>query len=460
MNGSVDTVARRKIIKLFLLGLISSTMSACKTPKNNEVIKRDLTEKKILVIGAGVSGLTAGKELKRRGAEVVVLEAQNRIGGRLFTDRSLGFPFEIGAGWIHGSEGNPIVELVNNISENTFVTDDNSLILFDVHGERVSDFDVDKLDREYKALLQSIDKDLEDKNISLSEAFIDAHSDEFEKDVIQWALTAFTEFDTGGAIEKLSAYYFDEDINFGGLDVILPNGYDAILAPLSEGLEIKLNHIVNDIAYDETSVTVTTDKGVFYGDYVVVSLPLGVLKQKNPTFTPKLPNFIQNAIDKIPMGNVTKVALVYEDAFWSEDTQYFGYMSEKKGKFPYFLNSKTFSKTNALIGLCFGNYANEIEKKSDEEIQIEISSILQVMFGSSIPEPKSIVVTRWSTDPYSYGAYSYTGVGVIPNDFNILSTPINKRLFLTGEHTLFNYHGTVHGAYLSGLEVAKKIKYL
>ncbi|MCH8247764.1 MAG: FAD-dependent oxidoreductase, partial [Bacteroidetes bacterium] len=118
---------------------------------------------------------------------------------------------------------------------------------------------------------------------------------------------------------------------------------------------------------------------------------------------------------------------------------------------------RTFSSVNVLVGFCFGNYAPVVEQKTDAEIKDEVTGILRTMFGASVSEPSSVIVTRWSTDAHTFGAYSYPGVGNVPDDFNRFAEPINNRLFFAGEHTTFDYHGTVHGAYLSGLEAANRI---
>ena len=86
----------------------------------------------VIIVGGGISGLAAANSLQARGAKVIILEAKNRIGGRLYTDNVLGAPFEVGAGWIHGpSNRNPIKKLANKIKSKTFVTDDNNYVLFD-----------------------------------------------------------------------------------------------------------------------------------------------------------------------------------------------------------------------------------------------------------------------------------------------------------------------------------------
>jgi monoamine oxidase len=65
----------------------------------------------VIIIGAGMAGLSAARKLADAGKSVIVLEARNRIGGRIHTDRSLGFAAELGANWIHGRDGNPLINL-------------------------------------------------------------------------------------------------------------------------------------------------------------------------------------------------------------------------------------------------------------------------------------------------------------------------------------------------------------
>ncbi len=247
--------------------------------------------KNALVIGAGVAGLSVAQRLKEMGADVVLLESQDRLGGRLWTDRSLGSPFELGAGWIHGPQGNPISELADSIAATTFVTNDDSLIVYDGQGNQITESLIDQLDADFENLLEQIDELVDAQaDIPLQAAIESANADALNDELLKWGLTAFAEFDTGGAIEDLSAFYFDEDESFGSADVILTEGYDAILDPLSEGLTTHLQNEVQRIEYGDPGVTVTTNQGAFSGDFAVITLPLGVLKQGKVAFSPELPN--------------------------------------------------------------------------------------------------------------------------------------------------------------------------
>ena len=128
-------ISRRYSFKS-LLSLISY-ISLFKVSLGNSQI---LAGKDVVVIGAGISGLVAASTLIQKGANVIILEAKNYIGGRIRTDRSLGAPFEYGAGWIHGlSKDNPIRNLADSSNSSLFVTDDNSCELFNISGNDINE---------------------------------------------------------------------------------------------------------------------------------------------------------------------------------------------------------------------------------------------------------------------------------------------------------------------------------
>jgi monoamine oxidase len=241
--------------------------------------------------------------------------------------------------------------------------------------------------------------------------------------------------------------------------VLFPDGYDAIINLLAAGLDIRLNQVVNTIKYSGAGVEVMTNSGQkITGDYALITLPLGVLKSGSVRFDPVLPAGKTNLINKIEMGMVNKIALQWDNRFWPETLQYMGYANPTKGKYTYFLNVKTFAPVNALMTFGFGQFGRTLEDQTDAEIESDIVAILKNMFGSSsVPNPKGILVTRWTKDPYARGAYSYNNVGVTIDDFETLSEPVNNKLFFAGEHCSRLYKGTVHGAYLSGQREADRI---
>ncbi len=452
---------RRSFVRLSGIGLSGSMVipsflvSSCdKTQNYSPQLSNSV---KVVVIGAGISGLAAARYLKDRGAEVTVVEAQNRIGGRIWTDRSQGFPFDKGASWIHGPNGNPITPIASQAGAATFLTNDESVKIYNTSGVLFDDEVIESYDTAHNRILSDA-KSAGTRAKSLANAIKETTPSALEDLLAQYMLTAYTEFDTGGPLEELSSLYFDYDEKFSGEDVMFPGGYDAVINHLAKDINIELGQEVTEIRYSEgTDAEVITASKTYTASYVVVSLPLGVLKKEQVTFTPALPASKTEAIGRLKMGYVNKVALEFPDAFWETDLQYIGFASEEKGKFPLFLNYRTFSDFNVLMSFGFGNFGLAMESMTDQAIVTEIMTELKAIYGEAIPEPTSYQITRWSSDPYSCGAYSFMAAGAGPEDFLELAKPINSTLFFAGEHTTDEYWGTVHGAYLTGIEAAEQI---
>jgi monoamine oxidase len=102
----------------------------------------------------------------------------------------------------------------------------------------------------------------------------------------------------------------------------------------------------------------------------------------------------------------------------------------------------------------------EIESQNDEQIVAGAMAVLRRIYGNNIPTPEGWAITRWMSDPFSFGSYSHIPPGASGADYTELSRPVAQRLFFAGEATHRSYPGTVHGAYLSGLRAAKEIEAL
>ena len=411
----------------------------------------------VVVIGAGVAGLAAAKTLRDLGYQTIVIEAASTLGGRVKTDWTLGAPFEVGAGWIHGPRGNPISRLASVIGAPTFVTDDESFQVFGSDGAAVSRATIEQSYGRLQGLYREIDDTFDDDQ-ALSQAMQRVSPGLASDPVIQWMSSAYTEFSTGASIDKVSAYQFDEDSAYDGADVILPKGYDQIPKSLAQGLDIRLNTRATAVLYEEgDGATVETNNGTFEASFVVCTVPLGILKQGGIRFDPPLPGSYTQRINRIGMGSVTKLALKFSNAFWPTDVQYFGLMTQPRGRWNYFLNYRTFGAENILLGLSVGDYAFTADAMGDAAMVDDCMQAMRTMFpGAS--NPVGHLATRWSRDPNTLGAYSYSSVGVQPADFDGLAEPIAKTVLLAGEHTTFEYHATVHGAYDSGLRAARIIE--
>ncbi|WP_063320090.1 FAD-dependent oxidoreductase [Pseudovibrio sp. Ad13] len=411
--------------------------------------------KRVIIIGAGIAGLAAARDLMDTGYSVLVLEASNKIGGRIRTNRALGVPIEEGAGWIHGPKNNPIMKLAEQSGQKTFVTKDSNFTVYNHMGKQVSNQKISKMGQEHEQMLGLIGSGM-NKDMALSEVLEHMAPRMTRNPIFRWMTSAYTEFDTGSPVSELSAMYFSQNDMFEGEDVVLVDGYDRLLEPLTHGIPILNRKPVQRIAYhDRVGVFVQTDKEIFESDFVIVTVPLGVLKAKDIEFIPPLPKIHRNAIERVGMGDVTKIAMKFDELHWPEKTQYFGLMTQTQGRWNYFLNHKPFINANVLTALSFGNYSRMIETMDHDYMLEDAMKAVRTMFGSDTPDPRHYIATRWSQDPYTKGSFSYAKVGSDPYDFNILSEPIGHCLTFAGEHTDFKYHGTVHGAYLSGKKAAK-----
>lgn len=409
----------------------------------------------VIVIGAGIAGLAAARKLADQGMRVVVLEASNRIGGRIKTDRSLGLPVEVGAGWIHGPRGNPISDLTRQAGLETFVTDDDSLEVRSADGVLFSDDAVVDGEEQLSALAASIDDRLQ-TDMPLDQAMQQLDGSVLNDPLKHWMLSAYTEFQTGGSLRDISALYWDEGEGFAGADVIIPDGYDLILPQLAEGLDVRFRHRVEQVAYGDDGVEITTSQGVVGARAAICTLPLGVLKTGRVTFDPPLPSPHQTSIARLGLGQVTKLALQFAEPFWPDDIQYFGVTTQPLGRWNYVMNTLTFSDAPVLLGVSLGEYAPQADAMSKSDAVADMMNVLHGVFGAGIPNPIGAVKSGWSRDPFALGAYSFTKVGASPSDFDQFAQSIGA-LHFAGEHTDFAQHGTVHGAYLSGLRAADAI---
>jgi monoamine oxidase len=452
MQGTGFMISRRHLLKA---GLLNAAALPVLLPRKSRATLADVD---VIVIGAGIAGLAAAKRLMELGYETVVLEAEATPGGRIKTDWTLGAPFEGGAGWIHGPDGNPISDLARTVDAKPFVTDDESYRVFTAGGDPVSSDEIDAGYERLETLYAAIDDEL-DQDMALSKAIARMGGKLKSDPIVNWMTSAYTEFSTGGPIDKLSGYYFDEDGVYPGADVVLAKGYDTIVKHLTRNLDIRLNTRVAAISYEKgDGALVSTDAGDFESSFVICTVPLGVLKSGDIRFDPPLPKSHRRSIETIGMGNVTKLALKFDSAFWPTDVQYFGLMTKKRGRWNYFLNYRTFSEENILLGLCLGDYAATAEAMTDQDMIADCMDAVRAMFGDDIPEPSAHLATRWSRNPNSRGAYSYSSVGSQPKHFDGLAEPVAETILLAGEHTNFEYHATTHGAYLSGLKAAQIIE--
>ena len=226
---------------------------------------------------------------------------------------------------------------------------------------------------------------------------------------------------------------------------------------LSQGLRIETGEEVQEIHWQETSIRVVTKKQEFTADRVLVTLPLGVLKAGNVRFVPALPEEKQTAIATLGMGVLNKCYLRFPKVFWPNDVDWLEYIAEGHGEWTEWVSFVRTTGQPILLGFNAGTRGREIEALTDEQIVESAMETLRILYGDDIPEPTDFQITRWASDPFARGSYSFCSLGSTPQMRRELARPLDGKLFFAGEATSVDYYGTADGAYLSGLRAAEEI---
>jgi monoamine oxidase len=403
----------------------------------------------VVVIGAGMAGLAAARTLADAGIRVTVLEARDRIGGRIWTDTSLGVPIDLGAGWIHGTQGNPLVALAQKSGATTAQTDWDDLMLFDGHNE-VAAATVEKSAATWETALDKVDSLTTDAAPTASLESALARVTDIDDPLTAWRVATDIAAEYAADPEQLSLKWFGAEGQFDGPDLILPKGYQQLAHHLADGLTIQLDTEVTRVTDDGSRVRLDTSRGVLSGDRVIVTVPLGVLKAGTISFDPALPAAKRTAIDRLGVGVLDKVVLSFAEPFWSRSVNVIG-LAGADQPLPVLVNGLTFGAGPVLVGLRGGSAARSGEVLSDEQ------NVEQVRAALNAPAVTGSLVTRWGADRYARGSYSFLAVGSSPADQKALGEPASERLLFAGEATYPEHFATVHGAYVSGLREAHRI---
>ncbi|KAL2248501.1 UNVERIFIED_CONTAM: Polyamine oxidase 2 [Sesamum indicum] len=426
----------------------------------------------VIVIGAGFAGIAAARALHDASFQVILLESRDRIGGRVHTDYSFGFPVDLGASWLHGvCKENPLAPVIGRLGLPLYRTSgDNSVLydhdlesyaLFDMDGNQVPQGLVSKVGVIFESILK--ETDLVRQEFSEDMSVQDAISIVFERrpdlrleglghKVLQWYLCRMEGWFAADA-DTISLKCWDQEELLPGGHGLMVRGYIPVINTLAKGLDIRLGHRVTKILRHHNGVKVTVEDGrTFLADAVIVAVPLGVLKSNCIKFEPRLPEWKEAAIDDLGVGIENKIVLHFEKVFWP-NVEFLGVVAETSYECSYFLNLHKATGHSVLVYMPAGRLARDIEKLSDEAAAnfafTQLKRILPNAFA-----PIQYLVSHWGTDKSSLGSYSYDRVGKPHDLYERLRIPVDN-LFFAGEATSTDYPGSVHGAYSTGLMAAE-----
>ena len=452
---------RRQFMEL--LGLIALSAHGGVQAAVSQRTDQEKPARRTLVIGAGLAGLSAARRLQAAGREVLVLEARDRIGGRVWTSgRWPELPLDLGATWIHGVRGNPITELADGLQAKRLRTEYDRSVLHDTDGSAVEGPRAVALDALRKRLADALERAQQrDRDVSV-QSVVDALATKIKATPAQrrdlaFAVSADIEQEYAGGASQLSAYGFDAADDFGGGDMLFADGFRVIADHLAEGLQIELDQVVREIHWRRGMVRVVTSSGEFEAQQVLITLPLGVLKAGSVRFVPELPAAKREAIKRLGMGTLNKCYLKFSEAFWDKEADWLEYLPETPGAWTEWVSFQRVARQPVLLGFNAADRGVEIEGWSDKAIVEDAMRTLRIMHGDDIPEPLDVQMTRWHRDPFARGSYSFNALGTTPATRDALAAPLEGALFFAGEATERNYFSTTHGAYLSGLRAAREM---
>ncbi|OCB11998.1 amine oxidase [Mycolicibacterium porcinum] len=422
-----------------------------------------------VVVGAGIAGITAANLLSRAGQRVVVVEARDRVGGRLWTDRTAGFCVDLGASWIHGVDGNPLTDLVEAFGIDTveftvgaFQPDGRPIanyspsfeLLDSVAAQRWAD-DVHGVDEELERAIDS--SDAGQSYATVAAQALATRDWDTERVQRVWEFYRHrTEEQCGAHISEVAAHGLDEDVIFGD-EVVFPGGYDQLVLTLARGIDVRLNQVVNTVVWSAEGVRVDTATASFHGRNVVVTVPLGVLKSGAVEFVPELPPEVSGPIERLGMGVFVKVFLRFPQRFWPSDVYAIRQQGAAGDVWHSWYDASGSSGQPMLLTFAGGPRGREVEATADEQVVSSALASLRQIYGEDVPDPVNYWITRWGGDPYSMGSYSYVAVGASHEDHDAMATPAGGTVHLAGEATWSTDPATVNGALLSGHRAAERI---
>jgi monoamine oxidase len=434
---------------------------------------------KVIIIGAGLSGITAARDLIQLGFEVQVLEARSRVGGRICSGSHHfnGTPVDLGASWIHGVDGNPLGDVARTLKLKVDVTNNPNLTtgenyeIYDNDGNRIDNTLQEKLRAKFDSFISAGRKTLERFEHDLSMEEMLHHSsksapEQFTKEeqhFLDWLKAGVEGWDNTD-LSDLSArnHFWEHDAPlFSGGDGFVADGFYKIVQHLASDIaaHVYLSHVVERVEYTNQNVRVTTNKGVFTADYLLITVPLGVLKARSIGFHPPLPSWKEEAIEKIGFGLMNKIYLEFPEIFWDPKIEGIGYVSKAhRGEFGFFVTLNQLLQKPMMVCFVAAEFAKKVEKWTDEEIIDRVVEILTSIYGKhrQVPRPTAYAVTRWGNDPFARGSYSYMRVHSTPAHLENLAKPVG-RIHFAGEATA-KYPGYTHGAFLSAKREVDRIR--
>jgi monoamine oxidase len=392
----------------------------------------------VAIVGAGAAGIAAARTLRTAGADVLLLEARARAGGRAFTFEAEGYPFDLGGEWLHSADVNPLV----GILEAQGFAIDRSLPPWSQSGPGETDQGA------WRGALDA----LEEKIAAQAKTGVDLPVSRLMDADSPWnpRLDAFSSVYNGAPFRDISAVDFDAYVDTG-VNYRTPQGYGAAIASLAPADALRLGVAVSRIDRAGPTLRLTTNQGELAARAVIVCVPSTLIAREHITFSPALPDKIE-AASNLPLGLADKLFLHMDqpDAF-PKGGHFFG-TATRPDAGGYHLRPFGRPVIEAFLG---GDVAWSLEGEGPHAIAAFcLERLTELLGGDLVKTLRPIAAHAWGADPLALGSYSYAKPGHRAAR-DVITAPVEDRLFFAGEHCSPDFFSTVHGAWISG-EVAAR----
>ena len=398
----------------------------------------------VIIVGAGAAGLAAAKDLIAAGREVLIVEARDRIGGRMHSTRAPGVPIaiELGAEFIHGQPAEIQWDNKREMEGSRWHVDDRGPHRVDSGAE--GDGIMERLDR-YSG-----------PDIPFAEYLRRCEKDATE-DSRRWALEFVEGFNAADG-ERIGVHSLIQasrasESDDGDRLFCLNDGYSAFAQSLlPSGMGLRLNTAADEIRWSRGSVEVAGQRA----RKAVVTLPLGVLQSGSVRFAPELPKKTA-AANQMAVGPVVRVTFHFRERFWEQITPGLCMLHSDDPEFPTWWSARP-NESPVLTGWSAAGRAARLRGNSpDQNRDAALGSLQRLLKVDAARFVVNAYTHDWTNDPHAMGAYSYLPAGAMDAPAR-LAEPVEDTLYFAGEATDTHGRGaSVHGAIATGRRAAKEI---
>ena len=415
------------------------------------IVRAQSFDTDVVIIGAGAAGLAAARELQKLGKSFALIESRDRVGGRLYTDATLGAPFDAGGVYIHWAERNPWAEAARDLGVETTQERGGGPPQIYENGRRVPDSERGRR----RAAFRRLSRELDDSAVPPPDVSIAERVAGFGDEVLG-AASGMTRLSLGEEPERVSA--LDYARLWSGDDLRVRIGYGALAERFAQAIPVALSTPALAIDCSGPGVVVTTPRGTIRAGRAVVTVPLGVLVEESIRFTPALPATTRAAIEGLEMGVLAKIALKFDGARFdvAPDSDLF----EVRGpRVTYDYECWPFGRDVVVCHLG-GDHARQVVGLGARDA---IAHVLDIFAGLVGPEAKRRFeggrMHGWIDDPHALGAYSHALPGRA-DARAALARPVAGKLWFAGEATGgegadFGGAMTAGGAFIAGRAAAR-----